>query len=60
MPDGISGADIAGVAIRVKENAVKRHLESNPEGGTDGFKLEQEDIDLACERVGGMNAIAFE
>jgi hypothetical protein len=49
MPDGISGADIAGVAIRVKENAVKRHLESNPEGGTDGFMVEQADIDSACE-----------
>ena len=60
IPDGVSGADIAGVAIRIKENAVKRHLESDPEGGTDGFKLEQEDIDIACERVRGMNTVVFE
>jgi hypothetical protein len=39
------------VAIRVKENAVKRHLESNPEGDTDGFMVEQADIDSACEGI---------
>ena len=60
MPDGISGADIAGVAIRIKENAVKRHLESDPEGGTDGFMVEQTDIDLACEEARGTAAIAAE
>ena len=60
MPDGISGADIAGVAIRVKENAVKRHLESNPEGDTDGFMVEQADIDSACEEARGTAAIAAE
>ncbi len=58
MPDGISGADIAGVAIRIKENAVKRHLESDPEGGTDGFMVEQTDIDLACEEARGTAAVA--
>ncbi|SUZ98801.1 uncharacterized protein METZ01_LOCUS51655 [marine metagenome] len=60
MPDGISGADIAGVAIRIKENAVKRHLESDPEGGTDGFMVEQTDIDLACEEARGTAAVAAE
>ena len=53
VPDGISGADIAGVAIRVKENAVKRHLKSDPRGGTDDFMIEQSDIDSACEEIGG-------
>ena len=53
MPDGMSGADIAGVAIRVKENAVKRHLEADPEGGAGGFKLEQADIEVACEETRG-------
>ncbi len=58
IPDGVSGADIAGVAIRVKENAVKRHLESAPEGGTDGFMIEQADIDSACEGTRDENGVA--
>ena len=52
LPDGMSGADIAGVAIRIKENAVKRHLEFDPEGRADGFKIEQSDLDLACKEFG--------
>ena len=58
IPDGVSGADIAGVAIRIKENAVKRHLESDPEGGTDGFMIEQEDINSACEEISDEDGVA--
>ena len=54
IPDGVSGADIAGIAIRIKENAVKRHLEVDSEGGTDGFMIEQTDIDSACEENAGV------
>jgi hypothetical protein len=60
IPDGVSGADIAGVAIRIKENAVKRHLESAPEGETDGFMIEQVDIDFACEENTGVAMAATE
>lgn len=54
LPDGMSGADIAGVATRIKENAVMRHLEFNPEGSADGFNIVQDDLNLACEELGGV------
>ena len=60
LPDEMSGADIAGVAIRIKENAVKRHLEFDPEGSADGFKIEQTDLTLACEESGVVISISAE
>ena len=54
MPDNLSGADLAGIAIRIKEIAVNRHLEINQEGDTDGFKVEQIDVESACNELMGI------
>ena len=43
----MSGADISGIAVRIRENAVRRHLEENPQGETEGFKIEEEDVNSA-------------
>jgi len=48
LPDGMSGADLAGVSRRIKEIAVKRHLLENPDGSADGFAVHQADVELAC------------
>ena len=58
IPDGVSGADIAGIAIRIKENAVKRHLEADSERGTDGFMIGQGDINSACEEISDEDGVA--
>jgi transitional endoplasmic reticulum ATPase len=47
LPLGLSGADISGIAVRVRERAVKRHIQENPEGGVDGFQIEESDVRLA-------------
>ena len=47
LPLGMSGADISGIAVRIRENAVRRHLEENPQGETEGFKIEEEDVNSA-------------
>jgi transitional endoplasmic reticulum ATPase len=54
LPDNLSGADLAGIAIRIKEIAVNRHLEINQEGDTDGFKVEQIDVESACNELMGI------
>jgi len=45
----MSGADLAGIGKRVRELSVRRHLESDPEGGASGFMIRQEDVDAASE-----------
>ena len=53
LPDGLSGADIAGLTVKVRELAVRRHLELNPEGSVEGFRIEEEDVRTVCqEQIG--------
>jgi transitional endoplasmic reticulum ATPase len=49
LPDGMSGADLAGIGKRIREISVRRHLESNPEGKANGFMIKQEDVEAASE-----------
>jgi len=49
LPDGMSGADLAGIGKRIREASVRRHLGSNPEGEVNGFIIKQEDVDVASE-----------
>ena len=51
LPLGLSGADISGIAISIKEGSVKRHLDQNPDGNIDGFRVEQEDAASAIEAM---------
>ena len=51
LPLGLSGADISGIAVRVREGAVKRHIEGNPDGSVDGFQIEEDDVSLAVSEV---------
>ena len=48
LDEGLSGAELMGIAIKTKEHAILRHLESNPEGNFDGFKITKKDVDAAC------------
>jgi transitional endoplasmic reticulum ATPase len=48
LPPGMSGADLAGIGRRIREIAIKRHLNGNPDGGTEGFCIEQSDVMEAC------------
>ena len=48
LDEGLSGAELMGIAIKTKEHAILRHLESNPEGNIDGFKITKKDVDAAC------------
>ena len=51
LPEGMSGADLAGLSRRIKEIAVSRHLDENPDGMADGFALLQLDIEIACSEI---------
>ena len=51
LPLGLSGADISGIAISIKEGSVKRHLDQNSDGNIDGFRVEQEDAASAIEAM---------
>ncbi len=53
LPLGMSGADLAGVGRRIREIAVRRHLDEFPEGGAVGFSVRQEDALAACGVVIG-------
>jgi len=48
LPDGMSGADLAGVSRRAKEIAVRRHLDENPDGEPEGFEVGIRDVEMAC------------
>tara|TARA_B100000029_G_C17607380_1_gene967944 strand:- start:7100 stop:9265 length:2166 start_codon:yes stop_codon:yes gene_type:complete len=58
LPDGMSGADLAGIGKRIRENSVQRHLESNPEGNICGFMIRQEDVDSLSE--GELDSVGIE
>lgn len=53
LPLGMSGADLAGVGRRIREIAVRRHLDEFPGGGAVGFSVRQEDALAACGVVIG-------
>jgi transitional endoplasmic reticulum ATPase len=48
LPSGMSGADLAGIGRKIRELAVMRHLDDSPDGGTEGFSIEQSDVLQAC------------
>jgi transitional endoplasmic reticulum ATPase len=49
MPLGLSGADISGIAVSIRERSVRRHLEQDPEGKIEGFRVEEGDVISAIE-----------
>ena len=51
LPDGMSGADLAGVSRRAKEIAIRRHLGENPDGSAEGFEVGVGDIEIACSEL---------
>ncbi len=51
LPLGLSGADISGIAVRIRERSVRRHLEQDPEGKTEGFRVEEGDVISAIEEI---------
>ena len=53
LPAGMSGADLAGIGRKIREIAVRRHLDEFPEGGAEGFSVRQEDALTACGVVLG-------
>ncbi len=49
IPLGLSGADISGIAVSIRERSVRRHLEQDPEGKIEGFRVEEGDVISAIE-----------
>ena len=59
LEDGLSGADIAGIAIKIKETAVSRHIKNNLKEDIESFQIKSEDIQNVCPKTNDIMEIAF-